>query len=241
MKRTARPACRPGLLPVPQRVPGGRPGERGLTLLEVLAATMIFALVMSVLIGTSTTAVHRAGVAARRLEANLLADAVVADLEIQMRKRVAPVVEKTEWTTEDEEYVIRLQNRSIQEALAAPAQTVADEAAGLTNEAPSGPGATQIGGAAGIGMLLAGELPEVAKHLHQYDIEIVWIGVDGPESLTRTTFAFDWQAAQIEFAALFEAAGGAGDVAGEEDADGDGREGDEPRSPAPPAGGPQIP
>ncbi len=195
-------------------------GERGLTLLEVLAATAIFSMVMTVLIGTSSTAVHRSGLAARRLEANLLADTVVADLEIEMRKKIAPVVEKTEWTTEDEEYVIRVQNRTIQEALAAPVETVADEAEGAEAPALPGPGATQIGGGAGIGTLLAGELPEVAKHLRQYDIEIVWVGADGPESVTRTTFAFDWQAAQIEYAALFEAAGGA---TAEEETDPDGR------------------
>ncbi len=211
---------------------------RGLTLLEVLAATMIFALVMTVLVGTSTTAVHRSGVAARRLEANLLADAIVADLEIGMRKQIAPVVERTEWTTEDENYVVRVQNRSIQEALAAPAQTVADEAA-AASPAPAGPGATQIGGA-GIGTLLAGELPEVAKHLRQYDIEVVWIGPDGPESLTRTTFAFDWQAAKIEYAALFEGAGGAGEAGAGNDADedADGREREVPEIPDLPQGGP---
>jgi prepilin-type N-terminal cleavage/methylation domain-containing protein len=199
-------------------------GERGLTLLEVLAATAIFSMVMTVLIGTSSTAVHRSGLAVKRLEANLLADAVVADLEIQMRKKIAPVVEKTEWTTEDEEYVIRVQNRSIQEALAAPAETVGDEAADAATPTLPSPGATQIAGGAGIGTLLAGELPEVAKHLRQYDIEIVWIGADGPESVTRTTFAFDWQAAQIEYAALFEAAGGETGEIGEEDTDPAGRE-----------------
>lgn len=216
---------------------------RGLTLLEVLAATMIFALVMTVLVGTSTTAVHRSGVAARRLEANLLADAIVADLEIDMRKQIAPVLERTEWTTEDENYVVRVQNRSIQEALAAPAETVADEvaeASGAASPAASGPGATQIGGGAGIGTLLAGELPEVAKHLRQYDIEVVWIGPDGPESLTRTTFAFDWQAAKIEYAALFEGAGGTGDAdaASDADEDADGRAPVVPEIPDLPQGGP---
>lgn len=227
--------------------------RRGLTLLEVLAATMIFALVMTVLVGTSSTAVHRSGLAARRLESNVLADAVVADLEIQMRKKVAPVLEKTEWQTEDEQYVVRVQNRSIQEALAAPAETVADEladeqagdSAGETVPALPGPGSTRIGGGSGIGTLLAGELPEVAKHLRQYDIEIVWVGADGPESVTRTTFAFDWQAAQIEYAALFEAAGGDAGDAGtgdDEDADPDGREdglgGAQPLSPE--GGGPSL-
>ena len=202
-------------------------GERGLTLLEVLAATMIFALVMTVLVGTSSTAVHRSGLAARRLEANLLADAVVADLEIQMRKKIAPVVEQTQWTTEDEEYVVHVQNRSIEAALAAPAETLADDAAGTATPVRPGPGSTQIGAGSGIGTLLAGELPEVAKHLRQYDIEIVWIGADGPESVTRTTFAFDWQAAQLEYAALFTAEGGAGDAGktgDDEDTDPDGRD-----------------
>lgn len=195
--------------------------ERGLTLLEVLAATMIFALVMTVLIGTSSTAIHREGLSARRLEANLVADAVVADLEIQMRKQIAPVVERTEWTikTEDEEYGIRVQNRTLQEALAAPAETVADQlAADAGNPVPAlpAPGSTRIAGGSGIGTLLAGELPEVAKHLREYDIEVAWIGADGPESVTRTTFAFDWQAAKLEFAPLFAGGAGAGKDAGED-------------------------
>ena len=228
------------------RAPEARRRARGLTLLEVLAATLIFALVMTVLVATSTTGVHRAGLSARRLEANVVADAVVADLEIQMRKQIAPVVDRTEWevqgTTEDEKYTIRLQNRTIQEALAAPAQTVADQvAAAAGNPAPALPtsGATRIGGAGGIGTLLAGELPEVAKHLRQYDIEVAWVGADGPESITRTTFAFDWEAARIEFAPLFEAAGGA---ATEEDAGEDGKKPDPGKpNPLPPRGGQPTP
>lgn len=225
-------------------------GARGLTLLEVLAATLIFALVMTVLVGTSSTAVHRAGQSARRLEANLVADAVIADLEIQMRKKTAPVVEREEWTvtgaTEDEQYAIRLQNRAIQEALAAPAQSIAQEAAAAAgNPAPTptpalpGPGATRIGGAGGIGTLLAGELPEVAKHLRQYDLEVSWEGIDGLESITRTTFAFDWEKARAEFAPLFEAAGGAaaGDDASEE---GETPEVGDPK-PLPPRGGRPTP
>ena len=53
-----------------------RARQAGLTLLEVLAAAMIFAMVMTVLIGTSSSAVHRVGMSARRLEANTVADGV---------------------------------------------------------------------------------------------------------------------------------------------------------------------
>ena len=202
---------------------------------------------MTVLVGTSTTGVHRAGLSARRLEANVVADAVVADLEIQMRKQIAPVVDRTEWeaegATEDEKYTIRLQNRTIQEALAAPAQTVADQVAAQSgNPAPALPtaGSTRIGGSSGIGTLLSGELPEVAKHLRQYDIEVAWVGADGPESITRTTFAFDWEAAKIEFAPLFQAAGGAATNAGEEDKDGAKPDLGKP-NPQPPRGGQPTP
>ncbi len=200
------------------RSPGTPRRDRraGLTLLEVLAATMIFALVITTLIGTSSALVHRSGLAARRLEAALVADAVVADLEIQMRKGIAPVIEKSEWTTEDEEYVIRALNRTLGDALAAPTTTAEEAAAIEAGNAPApdaaGPlGATTVGGANGIGSLLATQLPEVAKHLRQYDIEVVFIGPAGPESVTRTTFAFDWQAARTEFASLFPQAGDAGD------------------------------
>lgn len=206
--------------------------EDGLTLLEVLAATMIFALVMTVLVGTSSTAVHRSGLSARRLEAGLVADAVVADLEIGMRKRTAPVLERSEWKTEDEageeEYSIRVLDRPIKEALAAPATSVADEVAAEAGASAPDQPATKIGSGS-IGTLLAGDLPEVAKHLHQYDVEVAWVGVDGPESVTRTTFAFDWQAAQAEFGELFAAAGAGRDEEGaaedDDDESGDGNNG----------------
>ncbi|MEZ4330758.1 MAG: type II secretion system protein [Myxococcota bacterium] len=177
---------------------------RGLTLLEVLAATLIFALVMSVLVGASQMGVQRAGDAARRLEASQMADAIVADLEIQMRSGVAPTIEQEEWTSEDERYRIRVLDRSLQQALA---DSNAEGAGGVDAAAPAA-GTTQIGGAgSGIGSLLAGELPEAAKHLHQYDVEVTWDEQAGPATVTRTTFAFDWEAAKVEFADLFPAAG----------------------------------
>jgi len=75
-----------------------RRGEFGLTLLEVLAAAMIFAMVMTVLISTSSTAVHNVGVSARRLEANLVAEEMLADLEIQMKQGIAPEIDENELT-----------------------------------------------------------------------------------------------------------------------------------------------
>ena len=158
--------------------------ESGLTLLEVLAATMIFAMVMTVLISTSTTAVHHVGVSARRLEASLLADEILADLEIQMKRGIAPEVDEDEFTRD--QYAIRIFRTDL----------LPDPGAGDPD-----------GMATGVAAMLGAELPEVAKHLKQYDIEVSWFEQSGPQSVTRTSFAFDWQSATIEFPELFAQAG----------------------------------
>lgn len=156
-------------------------GETGLTLLEVLAAAMIFAMVMTVLIGTSTTAVHRVGVSARRLEANLVADGILSNLEIQMKQRSAPEVDDDESILDP--YTIRVVRRDLfQDPEAAPSDAAGFEVASM----------------------LGAELPEVAKHMKQYDIEVSWFEQSGTQSVTRTTFAYDWPSAAIEYADLFE-------------------------------------
>ncbi|HEB91349.1 MAG TPA: hypothetical protein ENI85_17365 [Deltaproteobacteria bacterium] len=173
----------------PPTGPDRRP-LRGLTLLEVLAAAMIFAMVMTVLIGTSSTAVHHVGVSARRLEANLIADEVLADLEIQMRQGIAPAVDEDESTRDL--FTVRVTRTSV------------GASGGAAPEVAPAPSL----GAGDVASLLGSELPEVAKHLQQYEIEVAWIEQSGPQHVTRTTFAFDWQAASAEFAELFQAAGG---------------------------------
>jgi len=175
--------------------------ELGLTLLEVLAAAMIFAMVMTVLIGTSSTAVHNVGVSARRLEANLVADEMLADLEIQMKQGFAPEVDENE-STRDQYSILVIRTDLFQESDAAEANS---------------------GGTAGaIASLLGSDLPEVAKHLKQYDIEVSWIEQNGPQTVSRTTFAFDWETAAIEFGDLFARSNRAG---GGTEQSGDGSDG----------------
>ncbi len=157
---------------------------RGLTLLEVLAAAMIFGMVMTVLVGTSSTAIHHVGISARRLEANLLADEILADLEIQMRQGIAPAIDEDESVRDI--YSIRVTRTAL---------------------GAGGPEASALA-VPDVASLLGAELPEVAKHLNQYDIEVGWIEQSGPQRVTRTTFAFDWQAAAAEYGELFQATEG---------------------------------
>ena len=165
--------------------------ELGLSLLEVLAAALIFAMVMTVLIGTSSTAVHNIGVSARRLEANLVADEILADLEIQMKEGIAPEIEENDSTRE--QYAIRV----------------------FRTDLSGEPDAANPGGAAAnIASMIGADLPEVAQHLKQYDIEVSWIEQNGPQRVTRTSFAFDWQTAAVEFSELFARNNGTGNAAG---------------------------
>jgi hypothetical protein len=170
--------------------------ELGLTLLEVLAAAMIFSMVMTVLIGTSSTAVHNIGVSARRLEANMLANEILTDLEIQMKQGIAPEVVENESTRD--QFAIRVFRTDL-------VQNPEADPAGSTNAASS------------FALMLGPDLPEVAKHLKQYDIEVSWIEQNGPQTVSRTTFAFDWQTAATEFSDLFARSNRTGGGSGQND------------------------
>ncbi len=208
-RRIRRCPC-PCLCPAPAPFPRSR-RNAGLTLLEVLAAAMIFAMVMTVLVGTSSTAVHRSGQASKQLEANLVADAFLADLEIQINQRIAPVIEEADSNRDD--FTIQVQRVSLL------GEATDGSGIGLNGfgDADAGSGAGEIAG------LLAGDLPEVVKHLYQYDLNVSWVDSSGVQSVTRTTFAFDWQAAALEFAELFQGAGeeGTGEDTGEDASESD--------------------
>lgn len=190
----------------------------GFTLLEVLASAIIFAMVITVLVGTSTTAVQRIGTSARELEADLLAEALLADLEIQIRQGIAPAVEEDE--TEIEGYSVRMSRIQFAPEQNAPGGRPSLPLPGAARNPDTKP---DIAGS-DVALLLASNLPEVAKFLNQYDIEVSWLERDQTRSVRRTTFAFDWESAAIEYADLFARgqSGGNGPGTGL-DADGDGQ------------------
>jgi type II secretory pathway pseudopilin PulG len=191
--------------------------QRGLTLLEVLAAFMIFSLVFTVLVGSSQSGVHSQGTSARKLAANEVADRVLADIEVAMAKHELPLIEENEYPLE--EFTIRIEER------------------GLFDEDPGGNDdafafADALAGGPSVAGLLDAELPNVAKHLRRYDIEVEWIEGAEAQILRRTTFAFDWPAAEIETGGLLsEVAGESGrddtdDSERSEDGDETGRDDD---------------
>jgi len=172
-----------------------RPSELGLTLLEVLAAFLIFSIVFTVLVGTSQTAVHSQGLALRRLEASLIADEVLADLEVQIQQRRTPMLGDD--LARDP---FEVQITSSPFAAPAPNEGAAP--------APAPDDALALAGAGGGAAMLAASFPEAAPYLLRYDVVVRWQEAEGPQQVARTTFAFDWETASVALADLFAVAGG---------------------------------
>lgn len=165
----------------------------GFTLLEVLAAAMIFAMVVTVLIGTSSSAVHQAGLSASRLEASLIAEQELALLESYFNTQASPPEEKEEIR---DRFAIRVYSE--------PA--IGDFGAGLGAgpDASGGPNAAALG----LGALLASEAPGIDQFLRRYEIRVEWIEGALPETLRRTTYGFDWEGARAALPELFQAGEG---------------------------------
>ena len=167
--------------------------KQGLTLLEVLAAFLIFSMVFTVLVGSSQTGVRSQGLSVRRLQAHEIAESALAELEIAMARRELPSIEEEE--RELDEFIIRVREMSFRsEQESSPASTNSDS--------------LSASGSADILSQLAAQLPEVGKYLMRYEVEVEWTEASRPEKITRTTFAFDWPEFEVENASLF-AAGGA--------------------------------
>lgn len=159
------------------------------TLLEVLAATLIFAIVMVVLIGSSTEAVQRVGLSASRLEASALADQALARLESTLQARMAPPEDYEETI---EEFVVRVWS---------------EPALSDSGGQPASPDALSLfGGGAGLSSLaplIAAAAPGAENFLLRFEVRVEWIEGVQPGSVRRTTLGFDWPGAQSALPDLF--------------------------------------
>jgi len=166
--------------------------KQGLTLLEVLAAFLIFSMVFTVLVGSSQTAVRSQGLSVRRLEAHEIAEMALADLEIAMARHELPSIEEQD-ETERDDFVIRVREST------------------LISEEDLSPSSMDSDGS-DILSQMAAQLPEVGKYLMRYEVEVEWTEASSAQKITRTTFAFDWEEAQAENPDLFAAGGLDGDA-----------------------------
>ncbi len=184
----------------------------GFTLLEVLAASAVVGFVFTVLASWNIQGLRAEGTASRRLEASLLADRVLSDLEAGLLTGTAPQVGRDE--NEVEGFAVVVEVAPLPVVLADLPPEVAGSPT-LGGE-PSGPTLLSSSGGGG-----------AVTPLRHVRIEVGWMDGTAEERVVRDTFVFD--AASVASTLEGISTPGTGDPGGDGeggDEDEDGREED---------------
>jgi len=165
----------------------------GFTLLEVLAAVAILGMAYIALGSSGIQGLQHEGEARRRLEASLLADSVLFDIEDTLGWGVTPPLGDDE--REDGDFKIAVK--------VAPFSIVVPDEQGKGGKR-LGDARSRLGGSDAQAQqpaipgqsLLGGGGPGAASPLRRIDVKIVWNEGFGERSVSRTTFALDSDAAR---------------------------------------------
>jgi type II secretory pathway pseudopilin PulG len=154
--------------------------RRGFTLFEVLAAALVLVLVGTLLIGSMNTNLTHQSDARNRLEAGRIADSALADLEATLRDGSAPAL----GTDESERNGFRV-------------RTAVTPFGTFFENDPEARAATGGDGASGGGLFeqIANEFPGLPKHMRALKVTVEWGDPMSPDSVVRSTVAFDHAAA----------------------------------------------
>lgn len=163
----------------------------GFTLLEVLGALLIFFVVMTVLVGTSSEAVSRIRDVTTRLEASELADQELARLEVALAQKLEPPEDREE---EFEEFRVRVSSSPALE----------DLGGGAAPDEGSGDPLAQLTGGGALGPAIATQAPGIEAFLLRYDIRVEWGDEFQTYVVARTTYGFDWEGARVALPDLFD-------------------------------------
>ena len=153
-----------------------RRAERALTLLEVMAAVALLGILYTFLAKAATQGVRSEADSRRRMEASLLADATLAEIETRLAAGETLELELTEDEDEDKGFRVSVEVTPFE----LPAQL-----AGELLE--TGTGAPSVFGAGGA------DAPSLVQRV---EVRVVWDDGIFERSAERVTFAFDTQAAQ---------------------------------------------
>jgi len=159
-----------------------RPSERfrsgGFTLIEVMAAVAVLGLVYVVVAGAAMQGLRTEGDASRRLQASLLADRALNDLELNLAGGSAPALGETETSEEDFTVVVQVSPFDLGSLLqSAPGQ----ERAPANSTAVAGLLAPPVRG--GVPILLS------------IAVRVTWTEGIAEQEVTRSSFALDLEAA----------------------------------------------
>jgi prepilin-type N-terminal cleavage/methylation domain-containing protein len=149
--------------------------QRGFTLLEVLAAVAILGIWFSVLANAAIMGQRKEGENERRVRASLIADRVLADLELGFAAGEFPVEESEEF--EEDEFQVSVD-----------AQPFSEVEFGQLDEA--------------LESLFAEELASLAVDIHSFEVRVTWTEGTSEKVVTRLTYAWDSSALYETLAGL---------------------------------------
>ena len=193
--------------------------RRGFTLLEVLAAVAVLAIVYTVLAGSAMQGLANEGESYRRLEASLLADRELALIEGQLLV-AAPDLGVTE--KEEGDFRVAVEARAFDLAAFAAASQETSGVQGARRVA----GGETVGG--GVPLQLLVQPPNgTPPPLVEIQVAVRWTEGNEEQMVTRTTFAADPRVV----APLAEALGGDETSSADADADKSGDEGESGEAP----------
>ena len=166
------------------------------TLLEVMAALLVLGLLYTTLVEAGARGLRSEGLSRRKVEASLIADRFLADLEAQLALGQIPPSGAEEHAVEQYRVGVSVQPfdpTPILEAIAAleKERGIERRPRSTTDERPS----SMEVGAPGVGApaedLLAPPRQGQEGRLRRIDVTVTWEDGERDESVTRTTFAFD--------------------------------------------------
>jgi len=174
-----------------------RSAERGFTLLEVLAAIALLALAFAPLSGAHIQGLQHEGESLRRIQASLLADQLLAELEASIDAGVAPPPGKQERS--DGDFTIATEVAALD--LEVPDDAASSDALG-SPAAGGGLGAKPANLPAALARSLLRGSGRTPSPIRRVTLRVSWTEGWGERVVTRTTYAFDTQSVQKEIAAL---------------------------------------
>ena len=186
--------------------PATRASQSGFTLLEVMAAVGIMALVFTVLASHAMQGLASHGQSRRTLAAADIADEIMADLEIGMNEQVLPPEGVEE--SERDEYRVVVAVQPFSEIEVPPG-----------TPPPRGPDG-RLQQYDELDLLIVHESRGFATALRTIEVSVSWEESGEERSIVRTTYGLDMTALQALVAASGVGAGDSGET--EDDGEGDG-------------------
>jgi prepilin-type N-terminal cleavage/methylation domain-containing protein len=175
------------------------PERAGFTLLEVLAAVAILAIAYMQLGSSGVLGLRHEGEARRRIQASLMADSALTEIESSIEGGTVPPVGQTEHEENGFRISVKIDpfTLNVPDEQSADGHRISQAKSRLGGDAAPQPiaGASLIGGERG-----------AAPPLRRIEVRVAWDEGFGEMAATRVTYALDTEAASSTLGALAQAA-----------------------------------